>query len=115
MRDVAHTTRQPRRRWGLSEHNFNMLHRFDAERERKPRLLRLLGDHVQRRALPRDYADDNGFLYNLPANFDIMDACWRMFQWTGRHPAITAPERSGNFYRVSAESTIRRWTATATA
>jgi hypothetical protein len=32
---------------------------------------------------PVDYDSDEDFWYNLPANFDIIDASWRQYLWTG--------------------------------
>ena len=35
------------------------------------------------RPAPIDFKSDQEFWYNLPANFDVLDACYRMFLWTG--------------------------------
>lgn len=32
---------------------------------------------------PEDYRNDKEFWYNLPANFDVLFATWRLYLWTG--------------------------------
>ena len=32
---------------------------------------------------PADYRNDHEFWYNLPANFDVLNATWRLYLWTG--------------------------------
>ena len=57
---------------------------------------------------PVDYTDDTDFWYNLPANFDVIDTCQRMFQWTGDSRYVNL-EEFRNFYRLTADNYIRRW------
>lgn len=40
---------------------------------------------------PEDYRSDQEFWYNLDANFDILDATWRLASWTGDYSYIEAP------------------------
>jgi hypothetical protein len=60
------------------------------------------------RPSPSDYRSDREFWYNLNANFDLMDACWRLFLWTGdslylNHPAFL------HFYAKTAGEYIVKW------
>jgi hypothetical protein len=57
---------------------------------------------------PADYKDDEDFWYNLPANFDLMDACWRMFNWTADLGYLqdTCMEY---FHQVSVTDYVRHW------
>jgi len=40
---------------------------------------------------PADYRNDKEFWYNLPANFDVLFATWRLYQWTGNKYYINDP------------------------
>ncbi len=48
------------------------------------------------------------FWYNLPANFDVLDCCWRQFQWTGDTSYVDDPAFL-NFYRLTTTAYIRAW------
>ena len=107
MRDVAHQV-MGAEALGLSAQNKNMLRRFalsiseakdwagywEIDREGKPS--------------PADYVSDDDFWYNLPANFDVMNAALRMFVWTGDSAYTTDPVFL-NFYRRTVTDYIRRW------
>jgi hypothetical protein len=57
---------------------------------------------------PVDYASDEDFWYNLNANFDIIDACWKLYEWTGNRIYIEDPvfER---FFRITLNEYLERW------
>lgn len=57
---------------------------------------------------PADYVSDKDFWYNLNANFDVMSACWRMYQWTGNELYINDP-RFEQFFRLSANEYVDKW------
>jgi hypothetical protein len=40
---------------------------------------------------PEDYRNDKEFWYNLPANFDVLNATWRLYLWTGDSSYISDP------------------------
>ncbi len=40
---------------------------------------------------PEDYRSDKEFWYNLPANFDVLFATWRLYHWTGNKDYISDP------------------------
>jgi hypothetical protein len=107
MRDVAHQV-MGAEALGLSAQNKNMLKRFaqgisqtkdwagywEIDREGKPSTA--------------DYVSDDDFWYNLPANFDVMNAALRMFMWTGDSAYTTDPVFL-NFYRSTVTDYIHRW------
>lgn len=107
MRDASHQS-IPAAMLGLSGHNLNMMCKF-AENISEPK------DYCthweidkDNRPCPADYVDDANFWYNLNANFDVMFACWRLYEWTGderylNHPSLAA------FYRLSADEYVERW------
>ena len=48
---------------------------------------------IDRNNLPAsaDYVSDQDFWYNLNANFDVMNACYRLYLWTGDEVYINDP------------------------
>ncbi|MBN9384166.1 MAG: hypothetical protein J0H74_25670 [Chitinophagaceae bacterium] len=60
------------------------------------------------RPSPSDYRNDKEFWYNLPSNFDVMDACWRTYLWTGDTLYIKDPVFK-NFYDRTVHEYIRTW------
>jgi hypothetical protein len=107
MRDVSHQV-MGAEALGLSAQNKSMLMRFaqgisqardwasfwEIDREGKPS--------------PADYVSDDDFWYNLPANFDVMNAALRMFVWTGDSAYATDPVFL-NYYRRTVTDYILRW------
>jgi Trehalase len=60
------------------------------------------------RPSPSDYKSDREFWYNLNANFDFMDACWRSYLWTGDSLYIQNPVFR-NFYDKTVHEYIVKW------
>jgi hypothetical protein len=60
------------------------------------------------RPSPFDYRSEKEFWYNLNANFDFMNACWRSFLWTGDSMYISDPEFL-NFYDKTVHEYISKW------
>lgn len=107
MRDVSHQS-MGAHALGLDRHTRNMLRAF----------ARGISDsrdwcsfwEITRYGLPAlvDYHDDAEFWYNLPANFDVLDACYRMYLWSGDRTYLEDPEFL-NFYRRTADDYVTRW------
>jgi hypothetical protein len=57
---------------------------------------------------PVDYENDASFWYNLPANFDLVDCCFRMYVWSGEQAYIDDPVFL-NFYRRTVYDYVQRW------
>ena len=55
-----------------------------------------------------DYVSDQDFWYNLNANFDVLNACYRLFLWTGNEMYINDP-RFEEFFRLSTNEYVDRW------
>lgn len=55
-----------------------------------------------------DYTNDEDFWYNLPANLDVVDACWRMYCLTGDRDYLEHPDFV-NFYDRTVTDYIARW------
>jgi len=60
------------------------------------------------RPAPVDYKNDRDFWYNLTANFDVLDACWRQFLWTGNRAFVDNPAFL-DFYRLTVNDYIGAW------
>jgi hypothetical protein len=60
------------------------------------------------RPAPVDYKNDNEFWYNLPANYDVLDACYRMYLWTGDKSYVEDPVFL-NFYDRTITDYTARW------
>jgi len=107
MRDVAHHAAGAHS-LALDEHNYTMLRQFALGISESRGYCSYWEIMFDGRPCPVDYLDDTDFWYNLPANFDVMDACMRMFHWTGDSRYLLM-EEFRNFYRMSVEDYIHYW------
>ena len=57
---------------------------------------------------PVDYKNDAEFWYNLPANFDLLDCCFRMYVWSGDRSYVNDPVFL-NFYDRTVTDYVDRW------
>lgn len=57
---------------------------------------------------PIDYTNDKDFWYNLNANFDIIDASYKLYLWTGNKAYINDP-LFDRFFKISLNQYIDRW------
>lgn len=107
MRDTAHQAAGAHF-LGLDAHTHNMLKRF-AENISDSKDWCSYWE-INRDNLPAsvDYRDDTQFWYNLAANFDVLDACYRMYVWTGDSTYITDPAFQ-NFYQKTVHNYVERW------
>lgn len=107
MRDVSHQI-YGGLALGLWGHTENMLHKF-AENISPSRQWTSYWeiDRLDRPA-PVDYRSDDDFWYNLPANFDVVDAAYRTWEWTG-DPDYVADSVFLEFYRRSLTDYVAAW------
>ena len=107
MRDVSHQA-MGAHALGLALHNYNMLRRF-AENVSDARDWCSFWE-IDRYNQPAtvDYKNDAEFWYNLPANFDVLDCCFRMYVWTGDRTYINDPVFL-NFYDRTVIDYVERW------
>jgi hypothetical protein len=107
MRDVSHQSTGGHV-LGLDCQNLNMLKRF-AENISEPRDWCSFWE-IDRynRPAPVDYKNDAEFWYNLPANFDVLDSCYRMYLWTGDRTYLDDPVFR-NFYDRTVFDYVDRW------
>ncbi len=107
MRDTAHQA-MGAHALGLQPHVRNMLRRFGGEISSARDWCSLWEIDRHGRPAHADYRTDDDFWYNLPANFDVLDASYRMFLWSGDRAYITDPVLL-NFYDRTVTDYVERW------
>jgi hypothetical protein len=107
MRDVAHQA-MGGHALGLARHNLNMLRKFAENVSESRDWCSFWEIDRHNRPAPVDYKSDSEFWYNLPANFDVLDACYRMYLWTGDLTYISDPAFL-NFYDRTVNEYVERW------
>jgi hypothetical protein len=107
MRDTSHQA-MGAHALGLAKQNLNMLRAFarNATAERDWCSLWEIDRHG--RPAHADYRNDGDFWYNLPANFDVLDTCYRMFLWTGDRAYVDDAAFLA-FYERSVTDYVERW------
>ena len=107
MRDVSHQATGAQA-LGLEEHTYNMLHKFAKNIAASRDWCSFWEIDRLDRPAPVDYKNDQEFWYNLPANFDVMDTCYRMYKWTGDRRYIDNRDML-NFYRRTVTDYVKTW------
>lgn len=107
MRDVSHQA-MGAHFLGLAHHTKNMLLKF-AKNISDARDWCSIWE-ITRHGTPalQDYLNDQEFWYNLPANFDILNCCFRMYNLTGDQDYLENPIFL-NFYKKTVYDYIERW------
>jgi hypothetical protein len=107
MRDVSHQA-MGAQALGLSAYTLNMLHRFAENVSDSKDWASYWEINRDNQPAPADYKSDAEFWYDLPANFDVVDACYRMYLWTG-DPAYIKDPVFLNFYQRTVADYVDRW------
>jgi hypothetical protein len=107
MRDVSHQAAGAQA-LGLSQYTHNMLHRFAEKISASKDWCSYWEINYLNQPAPVDFKNDKEFWYNLPANFDVLDACYRMYLWTGDKSYIDDPVFL-NFYDRTVTDYVERW------
>lgn len=107
MRDVAHHAKGAEA-LGLREHTKNMLLKFAQGIAQSRQFCSFWEIDKDYRPCPVDYASDEDFWYNLPANFDVLDACYRMYQMTGDKDYLYQSDFV-RFYQMTVEEYADWW------
>ena len=107
MRDVSHQL-VGAQMLGLADINKNLLTKFVSAIAESRDWCGYWEIDKWNRPAPVDYKSDQDFWYNLPANFDIIDACWRAYEWTGDTAYLKDPAFI-NFYEKSLNEYVKRW------
>jgi hypothetical protein len=107
MRDVSHQS-MGAQALGLADYTYNMLHHFAADISQSRDWCSYWEIDREDQPAPVDYANDTAFWYNLPSNFDVLDAIYRMYLWTGDIRYIDDPTFD-NFYDRTMNEYVKRW------
>ena len=107
MRDTAHQALGAQL-LGLADSNYYMLNQFAKGVDERRDFCSYWEICYDGTPCPVDYDDDSSFWYNLPANFDVLDACLRMYRWTGDTRYLNDPDMDA-FYRITTHDYVRRW------
>lgn len=107
MRDVSHQVIGAEI-LGMGRENENMLRKFAVNISGSKKWCSYWEINKWDKPAPVDYENDNNFWYNLNANFDVIYACWRLYNWTGNKNYITDPAFI-NFYNKSLNEYIKAW------
>ena len=107
MRDVSHQLIGAQL-LGLADINKNLLSKFVAAISESRDWCGYWEINRYNLPAPVDYKSDRDFWYNLPANFDIIDACYRAWLWTGDSTYLVNPVFI-NFYEKSLNDYVKRW------
>ena len=107
MRDVAHQSLGAEI-LGLGKHNYNMILKFAQNISEEKDYCTYWEINRHNKPAPVDYENDRDFWYNLPANFDIINAAFRLYKWTGNQAFLEDPDLS-KFYVWSLNQYIDRW------
>jgi hypothetical protein len=107
MRDVSHQSIGAQI-LGLASHVKNMLGKF--AQNISPSRDWCSYWEINRYDLPApvDYSSDQDFWYNLPANFDVLDCCYRQYLWTGDADYVQDPVFL-EFYDRTVSDYVQRW------
>ncbi len=106
MRDVSHMSTGAQF-LGLGSRTLNMLRRFAANISASKRWCTWWEITRDGRPAPVDYVSDIDFWYDLPANFDVLDACYRQWLWTRDNAYLDEPFL--NFYQRTVTDYVRAW------
>lgn len=109
MRDVSHQA-EGALALGLYEHTLNMMRKFAASISDSRDWCGYWEIDRFDRPAPVDYRSDSDFWYNLPANFDLVQASERAWQWTGDSTWLTDRQLE-EFRRRTLSDYVRRWDA----
>lgn len=107
MRDVAHQ-RIGASVLGLQHHTKNMLSKFVKGISHSRSWCSYWEISKDNVPAPVDYENDADFWYNLPGNFDILNACYLEFLWTGDTDYLNDPSFFA-FYEKTTNEYVKAW------
>ena len=93
---------------GQGKQNLNMLRKFVENISEAKDYCSYWEINRHNKPAPVDYASDDDFWYNLNANFDIIDACFKLYEWTGNKTYIH-DEKFDRFFRLTLNDYVERW------
>jgi hypothetical protein len=110
MRDASHQM-EGAAALALYAANRNMLRRFANSAAKERDWAAYWEIDGNGRPSSADYLSDTDFWFNLPANFDVLDATVRMWRWTGDDTYRDDPIFQ-HFFRITVSDYIKSWQLT---
>lgn len=106
MRDVSHMSTGAQL-LGLGSRTVNMLRRFAANISASKKWCSWWEITRDNLPVPVDYNNDHDFWYDLPANFDVLDACYRQWLWTRDSTYLDGVFL--NYYQRTVTDYVKAW------
>jgi hypothetical protein len=107
MRDVSHQT-EGAAALGLYAANRNMLDLFAKSVAKSRDWAAYWEIDGEGHPSSADYVSDSDFWFNLPANFDVLDAATRMWRWTGDNGYRDNPDFQ-RFFHITMSNYMQAW------
>ncbi len=107
IRDVSHQCIGSEILW-QGKQNLNMFRKFVENISEEKDYCSYWEINRYNKPAPVDYISDKDFWYNLNANFDIIDACYKLYEWTGNKAYING-ETFDKFFQLTLNQYIERW------
>lgn len=107
MRDTSHQSTGAQL-LGMGARTRNMLHQFAAHISPSKKWCSWWEITGEGKPAPVDYKNDHDFWYDLPANFDVLDACYRQWLWS-RDDAYVSDPVFLNYYRRTVTDYVAAW------
>jgi hypothetical protein len=107
IRDVSHQCIGNEILW-QGKQNLNMFRKFTENISETKDYCSYWEINRYNRPAPVDYASDQDFWYNLNASFDIIDACWKLYEWTGNKVYIEDPVFD-KFFQLTLNQYVEKW------
>jgi hypothetical protein len=93
---------------GLSKHNYNMMYRFAENISESKDWCSYWEINRYNKPAPVDYSNDKQFWYTLTSSFDVIQACLKLYNWTGNIQYLYNPVFE-NFYNKTLNEYVKRW------
>ena len=106
MRDVSHMSTGAQF-LGLGPNTRNMLHQFAQHISASKKWCTWWEITGEGKPAPVDYKSDDNFWYCLPANFDVLDACYRQWLWSRDNAYLD--DVFLNYYRHTVTDYVKQW------
>lgn len=107
MRDVSHQCIGEEIN-GHGEENYNMMRKFVENISADKDYCSYWEINKDNLPAPVDYESDKDFWYNLNANFDVLQACYKLYKWTGNKQYLDNPVFN-HFYQLSLHEYMDIW------
>lgn len=107
IRDVSHQCIGAEILW-QGKQNLNMFRKFVENISETKDYCSYWEINRYNKPAPIDYASDDDFWYNLNASFDIIDACYKLYEWTGNKTYLTDPAFD-RFFQLTLNQYTERW------